>query len=130
MAFFQVPGAERVAAARDFAVNYARERRPSGLPGPIAELQTVQHRIAEIELLLLQSRAVLYSTAEAWLAHPEHHARLAWQLAAAKYLATNNAITNASARVFCPRQQSNQQPTNVTLRAHGGQWVEWASSGR
>jgi alkylation response protein AidB-like acyl-CoA dehydrogenase len=79
-------------AARDFAVNYARERRPSGLPGPIAELQTVQHRIAEIELLLLQSRAVLYNTAEAWLAHPEHHARLAWQLAAAKYLATNNAI--------------------------------------
>ncbi|MFN8439450.1 MAG: acyl-CoA dehydrogenase family protein [Caldilineaceae bacterium] len=79
-------------AARDFAVNYARERQPNGLPGPIAELQTVQHRVAEIELLLLQSRAVLYSSAEAWLAHPDQQDKLAWQLAAAKYLATNNAI--------------------------------------
>lgn len=80
------------AAARDFAVTYAKERRPSALPGPIAELQTVQHRIAEIELLLLQSRMILYSVAEAWLAQPEHHAQLVWQLAAAKYTATNNAI--------------------------------------
>jgi|688.fasta_scaffold12737_9 alkylation response protein AidB-like acyl-CoA dehydrogenase len=80
------------AAARDFAVNYARERRPTALSGPIAELQSVQHRIAEIELLLLQSRALLYNTAEAWLAHPEQQEKLAWQLAAAKYTATNNAI--------------------------------------
>jgi len=80
------------AAARDFAVTYAKERRPSALPGPIAELQTVQHRIAEIELLLLQSRMILYSVAEAWLAQPEQHAQLVWQLAAAKYTATNNAI--------------------------------------
>lgn len=79
-------------AARDFAVNYARERRPNSLPGPIAELQTVQHRVAEIELLLLQARAVLYNAAEAWLAHPDQQDKLAWQLAAAKYLATNNAI--------------------------------------
>lgn len=79
-------------AARDFAVTYARERRPNALAGPIAELQTVQHRIAEIELLLLQARTLLYSTAEAWLAHPEQQEKLAWQLAAAKYTATNNAI--------------------------------------
>lgn len=79
-------------AARDFAVNYARERRPNSLPGPIAELQTIQHRVAEIELLLLQARSVLYNTAEAWLAHPEQQDKIAWQLAAAKYLATNNAI--------------------------------------
>ena len=80
------------AAARDFAIEYARNRRPSGMPGPIAELQTVQHRIAEIELLLLQSRSVLYSTAETWQAQPQQHEALAWQLAALKYLATNNAI--------------------------------------
>ena len=80
------------AAARDFAVKYARERRPNGMTGPIAELQTVQHRIAEIEILLLQSRSILYGTGEAWLAHPDQHNVLAWQLAAAKYLATNNAI--------------------------------------
>lgn len=79
-------------AARDFAVKYARERKPSGMAGPIAELQTVQHRIAEIEILLLQSRSILYDTAEAWLAHPQQHNTLGWQVAAAKYLATNNAI--------------------------------------
>lgn len=80
------------AAARDFAVDYARTRRPNGMAGPIAELQTIQHRIAEIELLLLQSRSVLYGTAEAWQAHPECNDAIAWQLAAVKYLATNNAI--------------------------------------
>ena len=80
------------AAAGDFAIEYARTRRPNGMAGPIAELQTIQHRIAEIELLLLQSRSVLYGTAEAWQAYPECGDALAWQLAAVKYLATNNAI--------------------------------------
>lgn len=80
------------AAARDFAIEYAQTRRPNGMAGPIAELQTIQHRIAEIELLLLQSRSVLYGTAEAWQAYPECGDALTWQLAAVKYLATNNAI--------------------------------------
>jgi alkylation response protein AidB-like acyl-CoA dehydrogenase len=80
------------AAARDFAVQYARERRPTGLGGPIADLQTVQHRVAEVELLLLQSRAVLFGTAEAWVERPELRPALAWKLAAAKYVTTNNAI--------------------------------------
>jgi alkylation response protein AidB-like acyl-CoA dehydrogenase len=80
------------AAARDYAVQYARERRPAGMTGPIAELQTVQHRVAEMELLLLQARAILYGTAETWVQRPECRAAIAWQLAAAKYTATNNAI--------------------------------------
>jgi alkylation response protein AidB-like acyl-CoA dehydrogenase len=79
-------------AARDFAVRYARERRPSGLPGPIAELQTIQHRVAEMELLLLQSHAIVYDTAEAWIERPDCRSSIAWHLAAAKYTATNNAI--------------------------------------
>jgi len=79
-------------AARDFAVQFAKDRVPAGLGKPIAELQTVQHRIAQIELLLLQSRAVLYGAAELWDKHPEHRAGLGWQFAAAKYTVTNNAI--------------------------------------
>lgn len=58
-------------AARDFAVHYACERWPNGLLGPIAGLQTIQHCVAETELLLLQLRSGLYSTSETWLAHPE-----------------------------------------------------------
>ena len=62
-------------AARDAAVAYARERRPIGMAGPIAELQTIQHRIAGIELELLKARALLYATAEWWLANPAQRER-------------------------------------------------------
>ena len=79
-------------AARDVAVAYARERRPNGMPGPIAELQTVQHRIAEIELLLLQARTLLFDTAERWQRHPEQRDDLGWRLAAVKYTVSNHAI--------------------------------------
>lgn len=80
-------------AARDWAVGYAKERRPSALKGEtIATLQSVQHRVARMELLLLQARSVLYGVAELWDKHPEWHSELGPQLAAAKYTATNNAI--------------------------------------
>jgi len=80
-------------AARDFAVNYAETRTPVALDGAtIATLESVQHRVAQIEILLLQSRSVLYGTAELWDRHPEWRSELAWQLAAAKYTVTNNAI--------------------------------------
>lgn len=79
-------------AARDFAVTFAKERVPSGLGKPIAELETVQHRIAHIELLLLQARSVLYGTAELWQDRPEQRADLGWRFAAAKYTVTNHAI--------------------------------------
>jgi alkylation response protein AidB-like acyl-CoA dehydrogenase len=79
-------------AARDFAVQFARDRVPAGLGKPISELQTVQHRVAQMELLLLQARSVLYGTAELWDKHPEQRADLDWQFAAAKYTVTNHAI--------------------------------------
>ena len=89
-------------AARDFAVNYAKQRKPAALKGAtIATLESVQHRVAQIELLLLQSRAVLYGVAELWDKHPEWRSDLAWQVAAAKYTVTNNAIaiTDGALRV-------------------------------
>ncbi len=79
-------------AARDFAVEFARDRVPAGLGKPIAELETVQHRIAQIELLLVQARSLLYATAETWAEQPDKRASIVWQMAAAKYTATNNAI--------------------------------------
>ena len=79
-------------AARDFAVQFARDRVPSGLGKPIAELQNVQHRIAQIDILLLQARSVLYGTAETWDKFPQHREAIGWQFAAAKYTVTNNAI--------------------------------------
>ena len=80
-------------AARDFAVEFARGRRPSGQQGAsIAEYQGIQHRVAEIDMLILQSRSILYGTAEAWVERPELRDALAWQVNASKYVATNNAI--------------------------------------
>jgi alkylation response protein AidB-like acyl-CoA dehydrogenase len=79
-------------AARDAAIAYARERQPTGMAGPIAELQTIQHRIAAIELDLLQARTLLYATAEWWIARPEERDPLSWRLAAAKHTVTNAAI--------------------------------------
>ncbi|CAN5788267.1 acyl-CoA dehydrogenase family protein [soil metagenome] len=81
-------------AARDFAVHYCQNRKPTAMSGaPVSELQTVQHRIANIEMLLLQAQSVLYGTAELLEQCPEQQAELAWRVAAAKYITTNNAIT-------------------------------------
>ena len=55
-------------------------------------LQTVQHRIAEIELLLLQARTLLYDTAERWQREPARRDELGWRLAAVKYTVGNHAI--------------------------------------
>lgn len=80
-------------AARDFAVEYARGRRPSGQSGTsVAEYPAIQQRVAQIDMLILQSRAITYGTAETWVERPELREEIAWQIAAAKYLATNNAI--------------------------------------
>lgn len=79
-------------AARDVAIAFARERRPNGLAGPIAELQTVQHRVAEMEVLLLQARTLFYATAERWQREPEARDELGWHLAAVKYTVSNHAI--------------------------------------
>ena len=79
-------------AARDFAVAYARERTPNGMAQPIAHLQTIQHRVAEMELLLLQARTLFYDTAEWWHAAPEERDPQAWRLAAVKYTVANHAI--------------------------------------
>lgn len=80
-------------AARDFAVDFAKNRRPTAQGGkPIAELQTVQHRVAQMDLLLLEANSVLYGTAELAERTPEERASFGWRFAAAKYVATNNAI--------------------------------------
>ena len=79
-------------AARDAAVKFAQERVPNGMPGPIATLPNIQTQIAEIELLLLQARGVLYDTAEEWTANPAARESLTPRLAAVKYLSSNYAI--------------------------------------
>lgn len=80
-------------AARNWAIEFAQSRKPTALGGrAIAELEGVQAKVAKMEMLILASRAALYGTVEEWINCPEHRASLGPQLAAAKVIATNNAI--------------------------------------
>lgn len=80
-------------AARNWAIEFAKNRRPTALNGKsISELEGVQAKIAQIEILLLASRAALYGSVDEWERYPEQRAALRSQLAAAKVIATNNSI--------------------------------------
>ena len=79
-------------AACDTASAYARERVPTALGKPIAELPGIQRRVGEMTVTLGAARAVLHDTARAWVERPELRPELAPQIAAAKYLCTNAAI--------------------------------------
>jgi alkylation response protein AidB-like acyl-CoA dehydrogenase len=105
-------------AARDFAVSYAKSRVASGLGKPIAELPNVQSRVAEMELLLLQARTLLYATAREWQAQPARRATMGWQFAAAKYTVTNHAIaiTDQALRVVGSVGLQRQHPLERYFR--------------
>ena len=79
-------------AALEFAADFALKRVPTALGKPIAELESIQRRLGQAELLLLQARALLYNTARDW---DELHAQrdeLAPAVIATKFTVTNNAI--------------------------------------
>jgi alkylation response protein AidB-like acyl-CoA dehydrogenase len=105
-------------AARDYAVDYAKHRKPNGMTSSIAELPNIQRLIAEIELLLMQARSVLYETAEAWNRDPDGRDDLAVQLAAIKYLSTNYAIqiTDLALRVVGSVGLSRSNPLERYFR--------------
>lgn len=80
-------------AARNWAIDFARNRKPTALGGrSISELESVRSKVAQMEMLILASRSALYGSVEEWIAYPENRPSLAPQLAAAKVIATNNAI--------------------------------------
>src|SRR5690606_31934142 len=70
-----------------------KNRKPTALGGrSIPQLDGVQAKVAQMERLILASRSALYGSVEERLHHPEHRDSLGPQLAAAKMIATNNAI--------------------------------------
>ena len=80
------------AAARDWAVRFARERRPAGAPAPIASLPHVREQVGRMDASLMAARALLLRTAEAWERRPERRAALGPPVAAAKRLAADSAV--------------------------------------
>ena len=79
-------------AARDYAVRFARERRPLGAAGPIASIPHVREQIGRIDATVMAARALLLQTAEDWEQHPGDRGRMGPQIAATKRLATNSAV--------------------------------------
>jgi alkylation response protein AidB-like acyl-CoA dehydrogenase len=85
--------------ARNEALRFARRRRPNSLDKPISSVPHIQEKVAKMELLLLQSEAVLYGLTEQFMRDaasiPDS------QFAACKYLVTNHAaeITDLAMRL-------------------------------
>ncbi len=79
-------------AALQAAARYAQERVPTALGKPIAELEGIQRRLGQAELLIHQANIHLYAAAELWERYPEQRVELSPTIIAAKYTATNNAI--------------------------------------
>jgi alkylation response protein AidB-like acyl-CoA dehydrogenase len=78
-------------AARDFAVTFARERKPTALGGKsIASLPNIRERVGRMDLLLFLARGMLVSSARAWDAAPSPS--MDGALAATKVVVSNNAI--------------------------------------
>ena len=93
-------------AARDVALQYAQERKPTALGGAsIATLEPIQRLAGQLEAELLGARALLYATADAWAQQPEQRKHLASYVGLAKATATQHAV-NA---------------TDLALRIVGGQ---------
>ena len=80
------------AAALTAASAYARDRVPTALGRPIAELESVQRRLGEAALQIHSARTQLYYTAEQWMHFPARRAELTPWLAAAKVAVTNHAV--------------------------------------
>jgi alkylation response protein AidB-like acyl-CoA dehydrogenase len=79
-------------AARNFAVEFARSRRPSVLPRPIAHLPGVQFLVAEMDITLAAARALTLQTADQWMAGAYHDIDGLPHVVMPKYVATNAAI--------------------------------------
>jgi len=81
-------------AARDFALGFARSRKPTALGGKsIATLPSIRDRAGRMDLALFEARGLLVSTARAWDAAPSVDMQAA--LAAAKVVASNTAVAVA-----------------------------------
>ncbi|MGH2583889.1 MAG: acyl-CoA dehydrogenase family protein [Dehalococcoidia bacterium] len=79
-------------AARDFAVEFAKTRRPSVMPRPIAHLPGIQFLVAEMDIKLAAARALTLRVADEWRAGRHHDPSGLSAVVMPKYVATNSAI--------------------------------------
>ncbi|WP_409342909.1 acyl-CoA dehydrogenase family protein [Paenibacillus sp. MBLB4367] len=80
-------------AARDYAVEFAAAYSTNSTNGPIRHLPNVRQLVGRIDLELLTARHLVHAVAKRWDAEPEARNELGTELAAAKHVATNTAVS-------------------------------------
>ncbi len=79
-------------AALAATARYVKQRVPTALGKPIAELPHIQRNLGQMQVLLTGARAVLFEVAGRWSHDLEGRVGMDAQLATAKHLCTNAAI--------------------------------------
>lgn len=106
-------------AARDAAIDFARQRTPTALGGAaIATLEPIQRQLGALEAELLTARALLYTTAEAWAEHPAQRPDLMTHVGLCKVIATTHAVsaTDLALRVVGGQSMSRALPLERLFR--------------
>ncbi len=79
-------------AARNFAIDWAKSRKPILFERPISHFPGVQFHVAEMEIELAAMRALLHSTAREWMAGGLRERSDLARIVMAKTYATNAAV--------------------------------------
>ncbi|MBM7541477.1 acyl-CoA dehydrogenase family protein [Amphibacillus cookii] len=89
-------------AARNDAIDFAKNFQPNSLKTPIAEVPHIQQKIGEIDLKLMQARCFMYQVAQEWdQCSSDQRQELSAELAATKTIATNiaNEVVDIAMRI-------------------------------
>ncbi|SIS57675.1 acyl-CoA dehydrogenase family protein [Salimicrobium flavidum] len=99
-------------AARNEAVQFAKNFQPNSLDTPISEVPHIQDKIGTMEWKLLQAHSFLYNTARKWDEYPERRDEWQEELGAVKLAVTNTAqeVVDLAMRISGGRGLSRQQP--------------------
>jgi len=79
-------------AARDYAVNFAINRKPTGSSNAISKIPHVREKIAQMEAVLLLARRILFSCCEDWEAYPKAREILFPEISITKVKCIESAI--------------------------------------
>lgn len=100
-------------AAKKYAIEFAKSYSPNSIEGSIIDIPTVQQRIGEMELQIMEAEYFLYSVAKLWDASSEEErALLQPELSAVKLSVTNKAIqiVDLAMRIVGARSLSFKNP--------------------
>jgi alkylation response protein AidB-like acyl-CoA dehydrogenase len=79
-------------AARDYAVEFAINRKPTGSAGTISKIPFVREQVARMESMMLVARRTLFSCAEDWEDNPEERTHLLPEVSITKVRCIDTAI--------------------------------------